>query len=250
MHNTIKMNNNTIIPYASFAEKWINDTITDDEVKIIKDKVFELLPEWKNNKITVINAPNNSFNKFMIITYDFDQFIWLSKQNEFTVENCSHKKYLPNFNVEEGFYSNKNKSLTVGFGIFTGLRYVLIVNKKNEKHLIQYDVKFFKFNEDYMEAKKYIEQHNNFSSDFNENFRNYYLFTDDKFEYRVDDWYYANKYEEYEKLGVLSDYTIDVPSRWFSAITGERVNETETIELFYEDEIILYKDFVKIIDSV
>lgn len=40
-----------MISYLNIAQKWIKNIVSDDEVIIFKQKVFDVLPLWKNKKL-------------------------------------------------------------------------------------------------------------------------------------------------------------------------------------------------------
>jgi hypothetical protein len=217
--------------YADIAQKWITNNVNDEDVTNIKHKITEILPSWKYRKINIIESTDN---RFMIISEPFDEFIWLTNNDEFTIEYDTHTNFIPCFEECPEFYKKDN--IIIGFGKITGLGYI-IVDKKNI-----YQEYFFKTNEDFIKSFEFIKNFNCFDK-YNNNTR-YFLFWEDKFDWRINEWIYNNKYKEFEKLGMLSDNPINVKSSWIM-----KLDTTETIKPFNPNELLSYEDFIEKIND-
>lgn len=160
----------------------------------------------------------------------------------FEIKNNSHIKYLPNYLILEITFMRKMKDYTINisFGKITGLAFLCykITPDKPIKFISTSDEIFFKSNVDYENAKNHMKK----LFEWNETENNYddirYSFTYDKFDLRYNEWYNCNKYKEYEKLGMASDYSTIVKSGWVINKEDENINK------FNPDELISFNDFL------
>jgi hypothetical protein len=219
--------------YIDIAHKWVNNTITNEEVAIFKQKVYSLIPEWINDKINVIDAPDDI--NYIIITDDTHKqnCLWLYENDVFDIKNKSHIEYLPSNFVIDECYTTKiiDNTITISFAKITGLAFLYCKIKPDvsDKYVSFSNEMFFKSNDCYEKSKNYDDMK--------------YNFTDDKFEIRYNDWYYNNKYKEYQKLGIESDYSTTIESQWV-----HDKNDT-IIEKFNVNELISYDDFINLVSN-
>ena len=234
--------------YVTIAKKWINNTITNDEVAIFKQKVYSLLPDWIDEKINVINAPDDI--NYIIITQNGKNCIWLYNNNVFEVKNESHIEFLPScFVIEESYTTTvKGYTITIAFAKYTGLAFlhckVTLDGRPNDDLWVDNEA-FFKSNDCYNKSKIYMNQLSSWSkttNNYDDNIEHAFI-TDDKFYMRYNDWYDHNKYKEYEKLGIESDYSTTLESQWVNS------DEDTIIEKFDADELISFDDFTKLVSS-
>lgn len=234
---------------------WKNNDITDEEVNILKTKVYELIPESKGNKICVINPNLSSLNNpYFIITEISNKFIYCTIDNKdinFEVREGSYKDLIPNYlDVHQSFVKNLSiGKLYLIFGKITGLHFLywkFIPNNPNNCH--QYSDRIFRNEENWLTAFNSIKINSSFEilSDHEKETEilKYCFAGDDIIEYRWAQWY-KGKWVDYDKLGIKSVETHTQNSQWTSTF-----GELETIEPYDEEDLMTYDDFVNLIKFV
>lgn len=233
--------------FMNIAKKWVNNTISKSEVDIMKKRVFEVCPSWSfSSQINIIDNPDNvsfiiiSLNEYGVNRYDY---ILLKPNDVFVVEVGLYDRILPcSFVIEHLYVKNTDGySVHMVFGKHTGLSFMhYAIGKENYGGLE--DASIYASNDDYYKSIEFMKTQDDWinTPETEDNCKNVkYLFTDDKFLEREENWYLHNKYKEYEELGILSDYSVTIPSGWTVQ------TDDEYIPLFGENELISYDLFLK-----
>jgi len=239
---------------------WNNDDITNEEVNILKAKVYELIPESKGKKICVIN-PNlsNLNNPYFIITEISNKFIYCTLNNKnisFDVREGSYKDLIPKyFDIKYSFVKNISCGiLYLIFGKITGLHFLhwsFIPN--NSTNWSQYGDQIFHNEDDWSKAVQFIKKNQSFEilsdSEKISKIIKYSFASDDIINYRKNQWY-KGKWVDYDKLGIKSLETNTQYSQL--TLTSGKLetidpSDEEDLMSFDEEDLMSYDDFINVI---
>ena len=232
--------------YLPIVLKWLENTVTDEEVSILKQKMYEIEPKWTGRPVGVICYPNET-HQYIIFTEELKEYIvYDTKEMQMNVVQGSYHAIFPDpTQILQSFVKQQYKgSLYVIFGKITGLPFIHWEYKGNDDIGSIMNDCICKSEKDWTYCLEFVKSNNSFHSlldkELEKDLLKYSFAADDIIDYRYAHWF-LGKYDEYEKLGLNSIKQFDQQSLWMS-----NFGETVTIEPYTDSELLNYEDFVQI----
>ena len=189
---------------SAILNNWKN--ASEEDISLVKTKVYELIPEWKGQKICAVRCIDENQYVFGVEYSNEDKCV-VYDGNNFILHNKHMHEFIPNAIDVQATFKNKtifDGETTIIFVLFTGIYTVVICNSNMSRRY------YFENKDSFQSVINYCQQNmeqidNKFGDKATE-----YEFDSSKDCDRTDQWY-AGDWVEMMQNGILGDTEHEQP---------------------------------------